>query len=65
MPRNKTSTLNLRISPNLKEAVKEAATREHRSVANFVEMLIRDYCKRNKITIPEQRTLFADETDAN
>ena len=59
----KTATLNLRIDPGLKEAVKEAADREHRSVANFIELLIRDYCRKAKITIPEQHPLFDEEKD--
>ena len=44
MARNKVSTLNLRIEPAVKEAVREAAAREHRSVANMVEVLIRRHC---------------------
>lgn len=59
----KTSTLNLRIDPALKEAAKKAANREHRSVANFIELLIRDYCKAAGITIPEQQPLFDEESD--
>jgi len=53
MAKTKVSTLNLRIEPGLKEAVKEAAAREHRSVANMVEMLIRRHCDQSNITIPE------------
>ena len=51
MPRTKVSTLNLRISPALKDAVREAAAREHRSVANMVEVLIRRHCKDSGIPI--------------
>ena len=40
----KTATLNLRISPSLKEGVKKAANIEHRSIANMIEMLIRRHC---------------------
>ncbi len=47
----KISTLNLRIEPGLKEAVREAAAREHRSVANMVEMLIRRHCDETGIAI--------------
>jgi hypothetical protein len=54
MAKTKVSTLNLRIEPGLKEAVREAAAREHRSVANMVEMLIRRHCDQSGITIPEQ-----------
>jgi len=53
MAKTKVSTLNLRIEPGLKEAVKEAASREHRSVANMVEMLIRRHCDQRGISIPE------------
>lgn len=58
MARTKVATLNLRIDPGLKEAVREAADLEHRSVANMVEMLIRRYCDEVGIVIPEQSELF-------
>ncbi len=58
MSKTKVSTLNLRISPPVKEAVREAAAREHRSVANMVEVLIRRHCDQAGITIPEQSDLF-------
>jgi len=58
MAKTKISTLNLRINPSIKEAVREAAAREHRSVANMVEVLIRRHCDRSGITIPEQSDLF-------
>ena len=51
MPRTKVSTLNLRIEPAIKDAVREAAAREHRSVANMVEVLIRRHCDRTGIEI--------------
>jgi hypothetical protein len=54
MPKTKISTLNLRIEPGIKEAVREAATREHRSVANMVEMLIRRHCIETGISISNQ-----------
>tara|TARA_R110002096_G_scaffold22547_7_gene72290 strand:+ start:148 stop:351 length:204 start_codon:yes stop_codon:yes gene_type:complete len=53
MAKTKISTLNLRIEPGLKQAVREAAAREHRSVANMIEMLIRRHCDRSGITIPD------------
>ena len=58
MAKTKISTLNLRINPAIKEAVREAAAQEHRSVANMVEVLIRRHCDRSGITIPEQSELF-------
>lgn len=56
----KTTTLTFRIEPSLKEALRTAAGREHRSIANMVEVLIRDYCGRNDIVIPEQGAFFND-----
>lgn len=58
MARTKISTLNLRINPAIKEAVREAAAIEHRSVANMVEVLIRRHCDEQGIPIPEQSDLF-------
>lgn len=54
MAKTKISTLNLRIEPGIKDAVREAAAREHRSVANMVEMLIRRHCTETGISISEQ-----------
>ena len=61
MAPKKTTTLNLRIDPALKEAIREAANRDHRSIANMVEVLIRKHCNESGICIPEQQTLFDDE----
>ena len=58
MAKTKISTLNLRINPAIKEAVREAAAREHRSVANMVEVLIRRHCDQTGISIPEQSDFF-------
>ena len=58
MPTHKTTTLTFRIEPALKEALRAAAAREHRSIANMVEVLIRDWCGRSGIAIPEQEDLF-------
>lgn len=60
MATGKTSTLTFRIEPALKEALRAAAEREHRSIANMVEVLIRDWCGRNGIAIPEQAALFEE-----
>ena len=49
MATTKTATLTFRIDPALKEALREAAYREHRSIANMVEVLILEYCERNDI----------------
>jgi len=54
MAKTKISTLNLRINPAIKAAVREAAAIEHRSVANMVEVLIRRHCDQAGIPIPDQ-----------
>lgn len=63
MPKTKTATLNLRIDPSIKEGVRVAAAREHRSVANMIEMLIRRHCDETGIRIPEQSELFSESRD--
>ena len=53
----KTATLTFRIDPGLKEALRIAAYQECRSVANMVEVLIRDYCGQRGIAIiPSEET---------
>lgn len=63
MPPRKTSTLNLRIDPALKEAARIAALHDHRSVANLIELLIRRHCEATGIEIPEQSELFEEPSD--
>lgn len=59
MPRTKIATLNLRIDPGVKNAVREAAEIEHRSVANMIEMLIRRHCDEAGIVVAEQSETFS------
>lgn len=56
----KTATLTFRIEPGLKDALRTAAEQEHRSLANMIEVIIRDYCGRNGVTIHEQGAQFND-----
>lgn len=63
MARTKISTLNLRINPAIKNAVRQAAAREHRSVANMVEVLIRRHCDEAGIAIKD--TSQSGEKGAN
>ncbi|MDH4108600.1 MAG: hypothetical protein OEW35_09795 [Gammaproteobacteria bacterium] len=63
MSKTKTATLNLRIDPAIKEGVRIAALKEHRSVANMVEMLIRRHCDERGIPIPEQGEMFRESHD--
>ncbi len=49
----KTATLTFRIEPELKEAVRLASVNEHRSIANMIAVMIRDYCGRVGVEIAE------------
>ncbi len=61
MAKAKSTTLTFRIEPGLKEGLRAAADREHRSITNMIEVLIRDYCGCNGITIAEKRALVMGE----
>ena len=61
MVAKKTAALNIRIDPDFKEAIRVAADRERRSVANMVEMLILKHCEEVGISIPEQQELPMDD----
>ena len=63
MVAKKTAALNIRIDPDLMEAIRVAAKREHRSVANMMETLIIQHCDRVGISIPEQQALFEEPSD--
>lgn len=40
MPRNKCETLSIRTTAEIKNLIRQAAEREHRSVASMLEMLV-------------------------
>ena len=63
MSPKKTATLNLRIDPIVKEAARMAAQREQRSIANLIEVLIRQHCESLGISIPEQQPLFEENNN--
>jgi len=52
--------MNLRVDRAIKEAVREAAQRDNRSIANLIEVLIRRHCEEVGIPIPEQQALFEE-----
>lgn len=53
----KSDTLNLRVSPSFKLALKAAANHEQRSMVNMLEVLVAEYCDAKGISIPEQRSV--------
>lgn len=56
MAATKSATLTFRIDPGLKEALRIVADLEHRSIANMVEVLIRDHCEQRGIAISPSNT---------
>ncbi|WP_140839704.1 hypothetical protein [Variovorax guangxiensis] len=51
----KSDTLNLRVSPTFKLALKAAADHEQRSMVNMLEVLVAAYCDAKRIGISGQR----------
>lgn len=45
MPTTKTETLTCRLAPEVKAALREAAAREHRSLANMLEVMVLRYAR--------------------
>ncbi|MCU0836366.1 MAG: hypothetical protein MUC77_18340 [Chromatiaceae bacterium] len=46
-----TETLTVRLVPEVKAALRQAAEQEHRSLANMLEVMIRDWC-RGHLAVP-------------
>ncbi|NCC29927.1 MAG: ribbon-helix-helix protein, CopG family [Gammaproteobacteria bacterium] len=53
MPETKTTTLTVRIQPAAKEELRNMAEREHRSLANMIEVMIRAHCGQHGIEIAD------------
>ncbi|NMG03594.1 hypothetical protein [Azoarcus taiwanensis] len=47
----KTVTVNLRFSPRMKELLRIAAEREHRTLSNMIETLVINYCESRGIPV--------------
>jgi hypothetical protein len=64
MPALKTETITVRIEPAVKAGLKAVAVQERRSLANMIEVMIRQYCGRSGVAIPEVQAplLKADGT---
>ena len=43
MPKTKTAGLNIKLTPGTRDQLAAAAAEDHRSMANFIEKLLRDY----------------------
>ena len=58
----RTTTLIFRIEPELKEGLRTVSQQEHRSIANMVAVLIRDYCEQNGIEIQKMQEQITNDT---
>ena len=47
----KTATLMLRLDPAVKRGLQAIAAREHRSLSNMIEVLIRDGCRQHEVSV--------------
>ncbi|KFN44211.1 hypothetical protein N789_07275 [Arenimonas oryziterrae DSM 21050 = YC6267] len=50
-PKTKTTTITLRVTPQLKAAAEIAADRDNRGLTGFIEVLILNHCKSQDIPI--------------
>jgi hypothetical protein len=60
MAASKTATLTFRIDPAVKKGLRAMAEKERRSLANMIEVMIREYCQRNGILIAEDNAMSGD-----
>ena len=56
MAQTKSTTLTVRVHPEVKEGLRAVAEQERRSLANMIEVMIRDYCARNGVSILDGKT---------
>jgi len=54
MTRLKVETPSIRTSPDIKQLLRAAAEREHRSVASMVEVLVIEYARKHGLQVPAQ-----------
>jgi len=47
----KTDKLNIRLSPVLKDALRDVAEKEHRSISNMIETMILERCRKAGINV--------------
>ena len=53
MAETKSTTLTVRVHPEVKEGLRAAAEQERRSLANMIEVMIRHYCDQAGVRIAE------------
>jgi len=63
MPRLKDETLSIRTSAEVKQLLRQAAEREHRSVASMMEVLILEYARLHNLTTHDAMEARRHEAD--
>ena len=53
MNEGKTTAINLRMSPEIKELLRLAAAKEHRTLSNMLEYLILQHCELKGLRLPD------------
>ncbi|PAJ79172.1 hypothetical protein CJO71_20060 [Burkholderia ubonensis] len=61
MPAGKTETINVRVRPDLKRLLQEAAEYENRSQTNLLETLILDHCRKLGLIVRPRMTRTESE----
>ena len=56
MPRHKSETLSIRTTAEIKDLVRQAADREHRSVASMMEILVLSYAEQHALKLATKTT---------
>lgn len=56
MAKESAITITLRITQATRDLLKQAAEKDHRSMANMVEVLILRHCEANRISVVPKRT---------
>lgn len=58
MPRvlTKTETLSVRIAPDIKEQLRQAAVQDRRSLANMLEVMVDAWCKERGISVVQTKS---------
>lgn len=56
MAETKSTTLTVRVHPEVKEGLRAIAEKERRSLANMIEVMIRDYCARAGVALEQKAT---------
>lgn len=57
MAKERSATVTLRVPGTVRELLRAAAEKDHRSMANMLEVLILRYCENNGISIPIEREI--------